>query len=78
MLLANFFATVWDCELLETLDRNTTLLTKISSTIFVLVVVGSLLLSLTLERTRNASYTILRARMKEGDHYNHNSAYRTL
>lgn len=60
MLLATLWATVRDQHLLETLDQNTTLLIKLSSTVFVLVVVGSLTLSLALGATKNLSHMMRR------------------
>ena len=61
MLLATLWATVWDQHLLETLNQNTTLLIKFSSSVFVLVVVGSLSLSLTMGMTKNLSHMVRRA-----------------
>ena len=60
MLLANLWATVRDQHLLETLDQNTTLLIKVSSTVFVLVVVGSLSLSLTMGMTKILAHMVRR------------------
>ena len=60
MLLATLWATVWDQHLLETLNQNTTLLIKFSSSVFVLVVVGSLSLSLVLGMTKNLSHMVRR------------------
>jgi len=61
MLLATLWATVWDQHLLETLNQNTTLLIKVSSTVFVLVVFGSLSLSLLLGMTKDLSHMVRRA-----------------
>jgi hypothetical protein len=61
---------LWDHRLLETLNDDATLLTKVVSTVFVLVVVGSLLLSLTLNISKTASKSIQRTKEKDSDFYN--------
>lgn len=60
MLLATLWATVRNQHLLETLDQTATLLIKVSSTVFVLVMVGSLLLSLALGTAKNLSHMMRR------------------
>lgn len=60
MPLATFWALLWNQHLLETLNQNTTLLIKVSSTVFVLVVVASLSLSLVLGMTKNLSDMVRR------------------
>jgi hypothetical protein len=55
---------------LETLDDNATLLTKVVSTMFVLVVVASLLLSLTLNISKAAANSTYRTKGKDRNSYN--------
>jgi hypothetical protein len=70
MLPSNIWSMLWDHRLLETFNDDATLLTKVVSTIFVLVVVGSLLLSLTLNISKTASKSIHRTKEKDSDFHN--------
>lgn len=55
---------------METLSNNATLLTKVVSIMFVLVVVGSLLLSLTLNISKTATNSTYRTKGKDSNSYN--------
>ncbi|KAG9801032.1 hypothetical protein KCU95_g95, partial [Aureobasidium melanogenum] len=70
MFHSGVWCMLWDHRLLEILNDDATLLTKVVSTIFVLVVVGSLLLSLTLNISKTASKSIHRTNEKDIDCYN--------
>jgi hypothetical protein len=59
---------------LEILNDNATLLTKAISTVFVLVVIGSLLLPSSLEISKTASRSIYRTRGKDSESYNPETA----
>jgi hypothetical protein len=61
---------LWDHRLLEILNDNATLLTKAISTVFVLIVVGSLLLFSSLEISKAASRSIYRTKWKGSESYN--------
>ena len=65
---------LWDHRLLEILNDNATLLTKAMSTMFVLVVIGSLLLSSDLEISKTASRSIHRMKGKDSESYNPETA----
>ena len=65
---------LWDHRLLETLNDDATLLTKVVSTIFVLVVVGSLLLFSSLEISKAASRSIYRTKWKDSESYDPETA----
>jgi hypothetical protein len=65
---------LWDHRLLEILNDNATLLTKAISTVFVLVVIGSLLLPSSLEISKTASRSIYRTRGKDSESYNPETA----
>jgi len=65
---------LWSHRLLEVLNEIATLLTKAMSTMFVLVVIGSLLLSSSQEISRTASRLIYRTRGKDSESYNPETA----
>jgi hypothetical protein len=60
---------LWDHRLLEILNDNATLLTKAISTMFVLIVVGSLLLFSGLEISKTTSRSIYRTKGKDSESY---------
>jgi len=66
---------LWDHRLLEVLNDNATLLTKAISTVFVLIVVGSLLLFSSLEISQTASRSIYRTKSKDSESYNPETAW---
>jgi hypothetical protein len=70
MFPSNIWCIPWDHQLLETLNDNATLLTKIVSTMFFLVVVGSLLLSLTLNISKAAANSTYRTKGKDSNSSN--------
>ena len=65
---------LWDHQLLEILNDNVTLITKAISTVFVLIVVGSLLLFSSLEISKAASRSIYRTKEKDSESYNPGTA----
>jgi ABC-type uncharacterized transport system fused permease/ATPase subunit len=70
MSLSSIWCILWDHQLLETLNDNATLLTKVVSTMFVLVVVGSLLLSLTLNISKAAANSTYRTKGEDSNSSN--------
>jgi hypothetical protein len=74
MFPSNIWCMLWDHRLLEILNDNATLLTKAISTVFVLVVIGSLLLPSSLEISKTASRSIYRTRGKDSESYNPETA----
>jgi hypothetical protein len=74
MFPSNIWCMLWDHRLLEILNDNATLLTKAISTVFVLVVIGSLLLPSSLEISKTALRSIYRTRGKDSESYNPETA----
>ena len=70
MFPSDIWCMLWDHRLLEILNDNATLLTKAISTVFVLIVVGSLLLFSSLEISKAASHSIYRTKWKNSESYN--------
>jgi hypothetical protein len=71
---SSIWCMLWDHRLMEILDDNATLLTKAISTMFVLVVVGSLLLFSSLDTSKVASGSIYRTKGKNSESYNPETA----
>jgi hypothetical protein len=67
MFPSNIWCMLWNHRLLEILNENATLLTKAISTMFVPVVVGSLLLFSSLEISKTASRSIYRTKGKASE-----------
>jgi len=74
MFPSDIWCMLWSHRLLEVLNEIATLLTKAMSTMFVLVVIGSLLLSSSQEISRTASRLIYRTRGKDSESYNPETA----
>jgi hypothetical protein len=72
---SSIWCMLWNHRLLEILNDNATLLTKAISTVFDLIVVGSLLLFSSLEISKTASRSIYRTKWKDSESYNPETAW---